>query len=307
MRLRHGWWVGALLAVAALHGAPAPAGAQVQTLEQLVVQRRLELRAARDTYQSARSSFTVAEQQFSAALTELNAARRSGDNDRLDRAHAVARDRSVPYRSQEQRLEEALASVAAARTALIEALSARLEQLLAEMDAAPSAQQRRQLDILFRDLSNELQALEAEEAREGDTFRIDPVVLPEITFDPRDGPEELAAKAGVLERQAAIADSTIADTERQVQALNSRLRIQRQTRDLLASTDRFDDTRVPVTTGPPAGERPAVTDSTVAGARPLTLEERIQNLREYITQLQSYRDQLLIRAEQFRRRVGAVA
>jgi len=299
--------VGAVLAVAALHGVPAPAAAQVQTLEQLVVQRRLELRAARDTYQSARSNFTLAERQFSAAITELNLARQSGDDDRLERAHAVALDRSIPYRSQERRLEEARAAMVAARSALIEALNARLEQLLAQMDAAPSVLQRRQLDIVFRDLSNELQTLEAEEAREGDTFRIDPVVLPEITFDPRDGPEELTAKAGVLERQAAIADSTIADTERQVQALNSRLRIQRQTRDLLASTERFDDTRVPVTTGPPTGERPAVTDSTVAGARPLTLEERIQNLREYITQLQSYRDQLLIRAEQFRRRVGAVA
>ena len=55
------------------------------------------------------------------------------------------------------------------------------------------------------------------------------------------------------------------------------------------------------------GDRTTATDSTVVGARPLTLEERIQAFRDYLVQLQAYRDQLLVRAEQFRRRVGAVA
>lgn len=297
-------WACAVLAAAALAGLSPGVSAQRQSLEQLVVQRRLELRAARDAYEAARSAFGVVERQFSAALTEVLLARQSGDDDRLERAYAQAQDRSVPYRSQEQRLEEAGQALATARRGLVEALTARLEELVGAMDVAPSAQQRAQLDTLFRDLSAELQALEAEE---GETFRIDPVVLPEITFDPRDGPDELLAKAEVLERQAAVADTTIQNAERQVQGLSDRLRIQRQRRDFLAAADRFDDTRVPVVTGTPTGERPSATDSTVAGARTLTLEERIQILRDYVQQLQSYRDQLIIRARQFRQRVGSVA
>lgn len=292
----------ALLTLGALGAAPSFAPAQ--TLEQLVVQRRLDLRAARVAYEAALAAFRVVENQFSAALNEVNLARQSGDPDRLERASAQAQDRSIPYGDQERRLEEARGALATARRALVDALTARMAQLVEQMDAAPSAQQRAQLDLLFRDLSTELQALEAEEEQ---TFRLDPVVLPQITFDPRDGREELEAKAGILERQAAVADSTIRNAESQIAALNERLRIQRQRRDFLASTDRFDDTRVPVVTGAPPGERTSATDSTVVGARPLTLEERIQILRDYILQLQSYRDALLARARQFRQRVGPVA
>lgn len=293
--------VAVLLALWGLGGEPPPAGAQ--TLEQVVGQRRLELRAARATHESARRMFEVVDRQFSAALDEVRDARNSGDGERLERAYARALDRSVPLRDQERRLEEAQAALDAARDRLIEVLEARLEQLVREMDAASSAQERTRLDVLFRDLSSELQSLEAEA---GGTFRIDPVVLPEIIFDPRDGPDELRFKAEVLERKAADADSVIRNTEGLIQTLSNRLRTQRQVRDMVASLDRFGDTRVPVVTGAPPGDRTSVTDSTVVGARPLTLEERIEELRDYVTQLQAYRDQLLIRAEQFRRSVGAV-
>lgn len=294
--------LGVWAVLAALAATAAPSGAQ--TLADLVVQRRLEFRAARDTYEAARSAFSVVERQFSAALEEVIEAGRSGDRERLERAYALAQDRSVPLGDQERRLEEAGTALGAARQELIEVLSGRLEELVRQMDAATGPPQRNQLDALFRDLSAELQRLEAEE---GGAFRIDPVVLPEITFDPRDDPESLRAKAELLERRAAVADSVISNTERQVQSLTNRLRTQRQARDLVASLDRFDDTRVPVVTGSPTGDRTSATDSTVAGARPLTLEERIELLQDYIAQLESYRDQLVIRAQQFRRSVGAVA
>jgi hypothetical protein len=298
------WWLWPLAMGLSLGPVAVPAVAQVPTGERAVAQARLELRSARAAYEAARSAFSVVESRFSAAIEEVNLARLSGDGARLDRAHAVAQDRSVPLRDQELRLEEAQRNLSAARSALVDVLSARLEQLVRQIDAAPSAQQRAQLDTLFRDLSAEIQSLEAEE---GDAFRIDPVVLPGIAFDPRDGPEELRAKAEILERQAVVADSVIRSTERQIEALNTRLRLLRQGRDFLAGTDRFDDTRVPVVTGGPPGDRSTPTDSTVVGARPLTLEERIQAFRDYVVQLQSYRDQLLVRAEQFRRRVGAAA
>lgn len=292
---------GTLLAAALALGLPGPAFAQAT--EQVVAQRRLELRAARDVYEAALSAFNVVDRQFSAALEEVNLARRSGDTDRLERAYALAQDRSVPHRDQENRLEEAGAALGRARQALIDVLAARMEQLVREMDASRSAQQRAQLDALYGDLQSELQGLEAEAEQ---TFRLEPVVLPEITFDPRDNRETLLAKAELLERRAVVADTLIQHTERQIQSLTDRLRTQRQRRDFLAGTDRFDDTRVPVVAGAPTGNRASATDSTVAGARPLSLEERIELHRDYLGQLQSYRDQLLIRAQQFRRAVGSV-
>ena len=300
---RRWWWpLGVLLAAGLSVGTPC--GSRAQSAEQLVVQRRLELRAARGAYEAARSAFDVVERQFAAALEEVNQARRSGDNDRLERASALAQDRSVPARDQESRLKEAGQALVRAREALILALDARMEELVRQMDATPSSQQRGQLNALYGDLQAELQSLEAEA---GGTIRLEPVVLPEISFDPRDGPDDLRSKAELLERHAVIADTVIQNTERQIEQLGGRLRRERQQRDFLASADRFDDTRVPVVTGAPTGARAAARDSTVAGALPLSLEERIQILRDYVSQLQTRRDQLRIRAEQFRRRVGAVA
>jgi len=299
---RRSWRLtGALLTVALALGLPGTS--MGQATEQMVAQRRLELRAARSAYDAALGAFNVVDRQFSAALEEVNTARRSADTGRLERAYALAQDRSVPRRDQEKRLEEAGAALVRARQALIDILVARLEQLVREMDAAPGAQQRAQLNALFTDHQAELQALEAEAE---ETFRLEPVVLPEITFDPRDGRDELLAKAELLERRAVVADTLIRYTERQIQSLNQRLRTQRQRRDFLAGAERFDDTRVPVVVGAPTGDPGAVRDSTVAGARPLSLEERIQMHRDYLGQIQAYRDQLLIRAQQFRRAVGSV-
>ncbi|HSW28896.1 MAG TPA: hypothetical protein VLH75_05290 [Longimicrobiales bacterium] len=299
---RRSWRLsGALLAAALVMGLPeASAG---QATEAMVAERQLELRAARSAYDAALGAYNVVERQWSAALGEVNTARRSGDTGRLERAHALAQDRSVPRRDQEKRLDEAGAALVRARQALIDILVARLEQLVREMDAASGAAQRAQLNAIFTGHQAELQALEAEAE---ETFRLQPVVLPEITFDPRDGRDELLAKAEILERSAAVADTTIRDQERQIQSLNERLRTQRQRRDFLAGAERFDDTRVPVVTGAPTGDRTAARDSTVAGARPLSLEERIQLKRDYVGQLQAYRDELLIRAQQFRRAVGSV-
>jgi hypothetical protein len=268
-----------------------------------VVQRRLEFRQARADYDAALAAFSVVEQQWSAALEEVNRARRSGDEDALESAFAAAQDRAGPLRGQEQRVEEARGTLDARRQVLVQVITLRLEQLVAQMDAAASRQQRTELDLLFRDAQNELRALEAEAE---DTFRLEPVVLPEVTFDPRDGPDDLRSKAQLLERQAADIDTLLLDTDRRMEALDSRLRIERQRGDLLAGVERFDDTRVPVVVGAPGGGAvPA--DSAGVGTRPLTLEERIEELRVYRTQMEAYRDQLLIKAETFRRRIRSMA
>ncbi|MFQ5537319.1 MAG: hypothetical protein ACE5GJ_07685 [Gemmatimonadota bacterium] len=299
------WSPGALLAAlacGALLGVPTTTAAQ--STEDLLAQRRLEYRAARDAHEAARSAFSVVERQFSSALEEVTRARRSGDEQALERAFALVQDRSAPYRDQEERVNEARERLDRARQALIDIITVRLEELLAQMDAASSSQERARLDLLWRDLSNELEELEAE--AQG-ALRLNPVVLPEITFDPRDGPMELEAKAQLLERRAAAADTVIQRVDREIQSLRDRERMERTRRDFLAATGRFDDTRVPVVTARPPGAGEISPDSTGAQGRPLTLEERIQELEAYRKQLESYRDQLLIRAQLFRQRIGWVA
>lgn len=295
----------ALLTVALAALLTPQARVAAQTTNELLNQRRLEYKAAKDAYESTVSAGRVLEQQFSLALEQVRRARRQGDQVALEQAYALVQDRSFPYSAQEERIEEAHASLDSVRTALIDIITVRLEELVGEMDAAASAQQRNALNAVWVDLDNELKSLEAEA---GEGVRIDPVVMPEIVFDPRDGPEELQAKAEILERRAAVADTLIQNADATIEQLGARLRVERQRRDFLANADRFGDTQVPVVAGQPGGDRsPAVADSTAADTRPLTLEERIARERAYREDLVQYRDQLLIRARQFKQRIRSVA
>lgn len=298
-RLLTGIGFGLVLAVGLV---PAPASAQ--TTEALLVQRRLEYRNARNQWESARSAAAVLEAEFASALEAAERARRAGDEEARERALANVQARSGPVASQSQRVEEALGRLNAARDALIRVITVRMEQLVTAMNSASSVQARSRLDVLFRDLDNELQGLEDEA---GDEMRFRPVVMPEVTFDPRDGPEDLRAKAELLERRAAQADSSIVDVDADIDDLTDRLRNERRRADFMAGTDRFDDTRLPVVGGSRPGDAPAAPrDSTATGRRPASLEDRIADLRRVREQLESYRDQLLVQARLFRQAIGFI-
>lgn len=291
-----GLLLSALMVVAGFT-AVAPVAAQ-STLE-LLAQRRTEYRAALDALQSARSSLQVIEQQFNAALRDIERARSTGDDDALATARARFQDLSVPKADRELRVQETAESVVEARRSVIEILIVRQSELIAMIDAAASAAERQRLGLELEDVSNQLNELEDE--AEGPAV-VMPTVMPSVNFDPRDGPTELLNKAQILERTAAVVDTVILDTDEQIQAFEERLRNERRRRDLLAGIDRFGDRILP--TGPPRTD-PTVqsSDSTAAGGRPVTLEERLEALRVYREELVEYRDQLLIKAEQFRLRV----
>jgi hypothetical protein len=295
----------AAVCLVAIAGSGRPAAGQ-STVE-VLNQRRLEYQAAQDSYESARSALRVVEQRFSTALTEVTRARRSGDDDALAGAYARAQDQAIPYGAQEERVKEQSTQLAAARKALIEIVTIRQEQLLDEMDAASSAQERAQLNTLWVDLDHELRELESEA---GDGFRLDPMVMPEITFDPRDGAAERLQKAEILERRAASIDSTIVDVDRQIESLTDRIRMERQRSDLMATLDRFDDTRLPVVTGQPTTgdrDRPPPADSAAVGSEPLKLEDQLRQAREIRERLVQYRDEHLVRARVFRQSIRSVA
>ena len=268
-----------------------------QSTEELLVERRLEYAAALAEHEAARSAFMVVERRFAAALSDVDAARQSGDENALSQALAVAQERSLPVRDRGDRVAEASERIEEARLSLVGILAVRLTELVGRMTTA-TGEEAAELDALWRDYNNEFEALESE----GDNpFRLDPVVLPEVAFDERDLPEEREAKAQLLERYAAMADSAIESYDRQIAGLEDRLRQERQRQDFLARTGRFGDIP-PVLPTRPGGEPPVqATDSTGAPVRPATFEERIEELRAYQRTFVSYRDQLLNRAEQFRR------
>jgi hypothetical protein len=65
-------------------------------------------------------------------------------------------------------------------------------------------------------------------------------------------------------------------------------------------TGRFGDTPPVVNTRPAGDPLVQAADSTGAPVRPATLGERIEELRTFQEDFTTYRDQLLIRAQQFR-------
>ncbi len=285
----------------------APRAARAQSTQEIVAQRELAYRAARDAYDAAVSAYDVLSGQFNSALRAVDRARRSQDEQAIQDAMASAYERGVPLRAQDMRVHEAAKVLEAARDSLIQAITARLQELVARMEVAP-VRQRPALDTLFRDLSRRLESLEAEAAQ---VVSFDPVVLPEINFDPRDGEVDLRAKAELLERIAAVADTVMQDYDRQIRALTNRLRLDQQRRDFLAGARRFGDTQVPVvpvrpTEAQDAEGRPvAAADSTSTNGA-LTLEQRIENLKRARAQTEAYRNQALIRAAQFRKRIGSI-
>ena len=67
---------------------PSGGEATAQSLAELVVQRRLELRQAEADHRAALAAFSVVEQRWSAALDDVTLARRSGSRGSM-RAPAV--------------------------------------------------------------------------------------------------------------------------------------------------------------------------------------------------------------------------
>ena len=281
-----------------------PLGAGAQSLDEEVIQRRLEFQQAEAEHVAARSAFSVVERQFSTALDAVREARRTGSDEVLEQALAQAQARSGPFSASESRVQEARARLDEARQRLIDAIGLRLQQLVVQMEGTLSPQQRADMNVLYRDHESELARLESESE---DTFRFELALMADVTFDPRDGPDDLETKAQLVDRQAAQADTVVQDIDQQIETLSERLRVQQQRGDLLAAVGRFDDTNLPVgvTGGPPPADLAA--DSTGVGNRPMTLEERIEALTDWRAQMASYRDQLIIKAEIFRRRIGAVA
>lgn len=271
-----------------------------QSIEELLDQLRLEYQSAGSVHEAAQTALALVDRRFSAALIEIDRARLAGDDAGRRSALSRALERSAPLPPARNRVDAAADSLRSVRQAFIDLLIRRQDELIEWADAAPSAQQRRAFDVQLRLVSIEL--ANEENSVEND-MRLDPVAMPAITVDPRDGPAEMLGKAEILEAHAARVDTLIMSVDDDIGELVRRRDIQRRHSDLLAGTGRFGDLLPPTGTTGGTDRTVQATDSTAAGGRPVTLDERIVARRVYRQNLLEQRDLLLVRAKDFRARV----
>ena len=270
-----------------------------QSMEEVLGEIRLEYQSAASMHDAAQAALQVIDRRFNAALLEIEFARRDRDDVRRSSALQDAQARTAPLADARNRVDVAADSLRVVRQALINVLIVRQVELIALADATSSAQERRAFDNQLRVVTNELAARENDVDND---MSLDPVAMPDIAIDPRDGPTELRGKAEILEVTAARVDTLILSIDEEIRQLEVRRDTERSRRDFLAGTGRFGDLQPPTGTTGAADPGVQATDSTAVG-RPISLEERIGAKRDYRQIMVDQRELLLFRARDFRARV----
>ncbi len=237
--------------------------------------------AARSEHQSALELLAFLESRHNRALQEFVQARDSGSGERRNAAFTELQTLSGEIRSQERRVGELEEGLTEARRRYKLALRASLDSLLAARARARAPEDSVSLAIRFVDTNNRYQALSLEED--------DPAVGAErvsvLIRDLRDGPEDLRRRAAQEDYRAEQYQSLLQEIDLRLGELREDRARDRTARDFMTGLDRYGDTRLPVVppgsrTGPErtSGQGAPGADTTGAGGRSLTLEERIQNL-----------------------------
>jgi hypothetical protein len=272
---------------------PSLAGSQenpaLETLEQLY-------RAAQGGYESAFASLEAMESQWNQAMEEFDAARTAGDQDLANTLFTVAMRRAGERRIQQQRVSDMAEGLREARSRLREALGQRLEALIQQVDSAQNDTDRLALAAILEDTNNWFLELRAEEDPE---TVLEP--MRDITISPSDSPRDIRRKASTLDYRVEQNEARLGEIDRRLEELRQDQRRSRQVSDFLSGVERYGDTRLPVgppgtrATPPPGSEQlPPGADSLGLESRPLTLEERIQDLEisrlEMFARIQLIRD-----------------
>ena len=268
-------------------------------------QVRLAYQSTVSEAEAARFALEARDGQWTEVMDSIAAARARGDDEGRTqwfvRAETLADARSTAAERYEERIQAAQS--AGGRLAAV--LDREIERLVVAADTASP--------LTFRDLNAIVGDLEVERdqlVRES-TLVLQAVALASITIDPIDGPEDILAKAELLEHRARQANENIADIDERLRTLGERERFNRSRRDNLSELGRFDDNRLPVG---PAGRSPGPDpvlgvspgDST-ATQQPRLLGDQIRGLERLRADLVSFRDQLTVRAVSFRSVAGADA
>lgn len=281
-------------------GAPAAAVAQAN-----IQQVRLDHRAALSAADAAGFAFEAQDRRWTEAMDSIKAARARGDEDGLARAWARAEALQADRGSAIDRYEKMTREAQEAGVLLATVLDSEINRLVVAADTAGAATFQ-SISALVLDLEFERDRLERES-----TTAVQAVALASITIDPPDGPEDIIAKAQLLERRADQAEDLISLIDEELRTLRNRERLERSRRDNRSARERFDDTRLPTGTSSrsnmaEAREGVAASDST-AVQRPRTVEERIRGLENLRAGYVRDRDQLRARAASFRTVAGVAS
>jgi hypothetical protein len=269
--------------------------------------RQLAYDAAKSQYSAALDAWRVFEKQWNDAMEDHQQGKRAGDGDRENAALVRALDLARELDRSERRVSSQRAVLDGARTELLAALDARMEEAATQLAAARSANERAQLATVLRDYENQQQQIEAE--RDQPAVRLQLLYYPSIQFDPRDTPEDLTNKAQLLRRRAEQADSSLAQIDREIARLEGQVRRRRNVESLMSGVERFDGQPPLGAAGRPnpPGEMLARPDSAGVARPEVTPQQKLEQLQLLRGQLQDAKQQFLNRAGDFEaamRRIG---
>ncbi len=251
-----------------------------------VVQRDLEYRAARDSYQAALQNLRAQNNAFASILDTLAGARRGDDEELVRQLEGQAYGFSREIARLDRRVQEQRDSLDNARSRLLGALDDRLDRVQSMLSENPVPSVRQDLEAEARDLRRQYLELEAEG---GNVLTPRNVMYPAMQPSPRDTPADLRLKVQFAERKVEEAKAQLGEVDRQIQRLENLVRTQRSGRDFMGQLNRFGDTEVP--TGPPGQARERIqdlpTDTTGAlSIEDLPPEQRLEVLRLFREQVQ---------------------
>jgi len=257
-----------------------------------------EYQAAQGEYQAAFFALQALENRYNQALEDWSVARSSQNQNRTDSIFTAVQRMGLQVGTQERRVQEKAGELEEARERLLNALGVRLEELIQERDSAVDPEEQRQLAAILADHTNRLLELRAEEPPE---LALEP--MQEVTISPSDTPRDILRKAEFLSNRADRHEATLAEVDLRLRRLREDQRRARDVNDFVADLERYDDTRLPVVSpgaravDPEPSQLPPGSDTLAVEDRPLTLEERIQ-------QLEIFREDLTGRIESIRAKAG---
>ncbi len=292
-----GLWLGIILTLL----LPAAASAQLP-----IGEAEARYRQALQAYEEVFQEHQEARQVHEILLDRQIDARRTGNEEQIIQALSRVHYQGWEIVRLDRRLQAAAEDLRAAASELRRTLDAREQGLLDQLDrvALPDEQAR-----ILREIANlRIRYLEVER-QVGSELVTEARMLPELTVTPRDGPQELLAKASLMESFARQYDTLLVSIDREIRTRERQLQQQRGREDLMAGITRFGDDGFVGGSG--ALPRPDVTGTGAVDARiefpdleELTLEEHVAWLRGYRELIDGWREEALGQAARFQQLAG---
>ncbi|MEX2530248.1 MAG: hypothetical protein WD960_05690 [Gemmatimonadota bacterium] len=280
---------------------PATATAQLPIGEAEALYRQ-----ALEAYEEVFEAHQEARQIHEILLDRQIEAQRSGDEEQIIEALARVHYQGWEIVRLDRQLQAAAEELRAGASELRRTLNAREQRLLDQFERVALPGER---DRILREIANlRIRYLEVEE-QVGSELVTEARMLPELAVAPRDGPQELLAKASLMENFARQYDALLVSIDREITTRERQLQQERGREDFMAGISRFGDDELVGGSG--ALPRPQVT-GTGAGDVPiefpdleeLTLEEHVAWLRGYRDLIAGWRDEALGQAQRFQQLAG---